>query len=404
MSTKSSAGSRAVGNHHFQVFTAMCNSKSVDFTDSVQARKGSLCKALEHYKAALSCAENMEDRASASKNIGTVHKHLGEQDGRAVTKLFCWKDAVRAFSEALEYAGSPHGNKSKDWVEGVADTMEQVCEKVKDHVDRMNDSKDQVKHVMELAKCIDKISVHPRQALIYLLAKFHEAELRVNAGLKMLEDSQFQAGLNGLRDARNTLEATNLGLAHLQGEDKHEEALEDIEEKINKLEMKLEANARLAESLVLLLGAEDKIKQVTEKNGAVEVDTVWDCYDMVRRGTGLASQGEELALLPKAAVDLRTSLTGLSGLGSDGEGGIASKAVVDQLADMLEEIVHIKEEVIDKLEPSIVFKPTEKKVETGKASFAGDTGPSYSRYPDTGAGATQDYNEDSDADSMPDLE
>ena len=90
----------------------------------------------------------MEDRASASKNIGTVHKHLGEQDGRAVTKLFCWKDAVRAYSEALEYAGSPRGNKSKDWVEGVADTMEQVCEKVKDHVDRMNDSKDQVIIIM----------------------------------------------------------------------------------------------------------------------------------------------------------------------------------------------------------------------------------------------------------------
>lgn len=379
----------------------MCNSKSVDFTDSVQARKGSLCKALEHYKAALNCAENMEDRASASKNIGTVHRHLGEQDGRAVTKLFCWKDAVRAYSEALEYAAS--GEKSKDWVEGVADTMEQVCEKVIDHVDQMNDSKDQVKHVMELTKCIDKISVHPRQALIYLFTKFHEAELRVNAGLKMLENSQFQAGLNGLRDARNTLEATNLGLAHVQGEDKHEEALEDIEEKINKLEMKLEANARLAESLVLLMRAEDKIKEVTgkKKKGGVDVDTVWDCYDMVRRGTGLASQGEELALLPKAAVELRTSLTGL---GSEAEGGIASKAVVDQLADMLKEIVHIKEEVIDKLESSIVFKPTEKKVVTGKASFAGDTGPSYPRHPDTGAGASQDDDEDSDADSMPDLE
>ena len=53
-----------------------------------------------------------------------------------------------------------------------------------------------------------------------------------------------------------------------------------------------------------------------------------------------------MALLPKAAMELMTSLTDL---GSDGEGGIASKAVVDQLENMLEEIVHIKGAVNKKL-------------------------------------------------------
>ena len=46
------------------------------------------------------------------------------------------------------------------------------------------------------------------------------------------------------------------------------------------MKTKVEAKSRLAESLVLLSGAEDKIKEMTGKNGAVEVDTVWDCYDM----------------------------------------------------------------------------------------------------------------------------
>ena len=67
------------------------------------------------------------------------------------------------------------------------------------------------------------------------------------------------------------------------------ETVDEVEEKITDLETKLEANARLAESLVLLTGAEEKIK----KEGEVKVDTVWDCYDMVRRGTGLASRGKE---------------------------------------------------------------------------------------------------------------
>ena len=54
--------------------------------------------------------------------------------------------------------------------------------------------------------------------------------------------------------------------------------------------------------------------------------------------------------------------------------------VVDQLADMLMEIVDIKEEVIEKLEPPIVFKPTEKKVEADKARFAGSNGQRYVLY------------------------
>merc|ERR1719186_2564397 len=104
----------------------------------------------------------------------------------------------------------------------------------------------------------------PRQGLASLNAKFHEAELRVNAGLKMMEEKQFQEGLNWLRDARNTLEAANIGLAHLkgEGEDKQVETVDEVEEKITDLETKLEANARLAESLVLLTGAEEKIKKV----------------------------------------------------------------------------------------------------------------------------------------------
>ena len=78
-----------------------------------------------------------------------------------------------------------------------------------------------------------------------------------------------------------------------RGEDKEVGGVDEIEQKINDLETKLEANARFAESLVLLTGAEDKIKKVTEKKGEVEVDTAWDCYDMVRRGTGLASRGKD---------------------------------------------------------------------------------------------------------------
>ena len=73
-----------------------------------------------------------------------MHKHLGEQDGRAVTKLFCWKDAVRAYSEALEFANKPGANKKESLVEGVADTMGQLCKKVKEYVDQIKDSKDQV--------------------------------------------------------------------------------------------------------------------------------------------------------------------------------------------------------------------------------------------------------------------
>ena len=147
--------------------------------------------------------------------------------------------------------------------------------------------------MMELADCIVKASDDPRQGLAYLHAKFHEAELRVNAGLKLMEDKKFQAGLNWLRDARNTLEATNLALAHWRGEDKEVDVVDEIEQKIKELEGKLEANARLAEALVLLTGAEDKIKEVKERKGEVKVDTAWDCYDMVRRGTGLASRGKE---------------------------------------------------------------------------------------------------------------
>ena len=49
--------------------------------------------------------------------------------------------------------------------------------------------------MMELSDCIDKASMDPRQGLAYLHAKFHEAELRVNAGLKMMEEKQFQEGL-----------------------------------------------------------------------------------------------------------------------------------------------------------------------------------------------------------------
>ena len=85
-----------------------------------------------------------------------MHKHLGEQDGRAVTKIFCWKDAVRAYSEALEFANKPDSDKKESWVEGVADTMDQLCEKVKEHVDQIKDSKDQVarKLIELMLKCL----------------------------------------------------------------------------------------------------------------------------------------------------------------------------------------------------------------------------------------------------------
>ena len=110
--------------------------------------------------------------------------------------------------------------------------------------------------------------------------KIREVEFYLNADLKKLDDSQIQAGLNCFREARNSLEATNLELAHLQGEGKNKEAREYVVDKIDKMKPKVEAKSRLAESLVLLSGAEDKIKEMTGKNGAVEVDTVWDCYDM----------------------------------------------------------------------------------------------------------------------------
>ena len=51
---------------------------------------------------------------------------------------------MRKYSQALEFANRPDANKTEKWVGGVADTMEQLCEKVKDQVDQMKDSKDQV--------------------------------------------------------------------------------------------------------------------------------------------------------------------------------------------------------------------------------------------------------------------